>query len=192
MLTFHELEGERVRLLPLEREHAAPLFQAADDPRIGMHYPSSIRNMEETEAFIEKAIEGRKRGEQFPYAIFDKELQAFVGSTRYLRISEEHRNLNIGSTWYSPLVWRTRVNTEAKYLLLRHAFEAISMNRVEIITTPDNVRSQRAIERLGAVKEGVLRKKYRGLDYIVYSILDSEWQEVKSMLEGYLDASAYK
>jgi RimJ/RimL family protein N-acetyltransferase len=132
-------------------------------------------------------MEARDRKEQYPFAVFDKQLDKYVGSTRFLRISEENNNLNIGSTWYAPEVWRTRVNTEAKYLMLRHAFEALAVNRVEIITTPDNLRSQRAIERLGAVREGIFRKKYNNRDYAIYSIIDSDWQDVKHRLEGYLE-----
>jgi len=138
------------------------------------------------EGFVRKALDGRDRGEQYPYAVYDKGIGAYVGSTRFLRIAEEHRNLNIGSTWYSSEVWRTRVNTETKYLMLRHAFEKAEVVRVEIITSTDNLRSQRAIERLGAIREGILRKKYYGLDYVFYSIVSEEWPVIKARLEGYL------
>jgi RimJ/RimL family protein N-acetyltransferase len=191
MYAFAPLEGTRVHLLPLEEEHAQPLYEAARYPDIWTNYPLRIDTIEDMKSFIAKAIEGRERKEQYPFAVFDKQLNRFVGSTRYLRISEEHRNLNIGSTWYTPEVWRTRVNTETKYLLLGYAFETLGVNRVEIITTTDNLKSQKAIERLGAVKEGVLRNKYNRMDYVFYSILDSEWREVKRRLEGYLDDEKY-
>lgn len=84
-------------------------------------------------------------------------------------------------------MWRTRVNTETKYLLLKYAFEKLHVNRIEIITTTTNLRSQKAIERLGAFREGILRKKYNNLDYVIYSIIDSEWIDIKSRLEGFLD-----
>ena len=118
----------------------------------------------------------------------DETLGRVIGSTRYLRISEAHRNLNIGWTWYSPDVWRTAVNTECKYLLLRHAFEEWGAVRVEFITTTTHSRSQDAIERLGAVKEGIQRKKYNGLDYVVFSIIDEDWESVKSRLEAKLES----
>jgi Acetyltransferases, including N-acetylases of ribosomal proteins len=187
MYAFDKLEGKRIVLLPLLIEHLAPLFQAAIDPQIWELYPTTIRSIEDMQAVIHKAVEGRQRGEQFPYAVFDKQLDKFVGSTRFLRISVENNNLNIGSTWYAPEVWRTRVNTEAKYLMLRHAFESIHVSRVELITTPENHRSQRAIERLGAVREGIFRKKYNNRDYIIYSIIDSDWADVKQRLERYLE-----
>ncbi|RKP58003.1 N-acetyltransferase [Cohnella endophytica] len=187
MYSFTGLEGKRVKLVPLELEHSEPLFRCSRDPEIWAHYPFQINTMEEMLSFVNKAILGRERGEQFPYAVFDKESDEFVGTTRFLRISEENNNLNIGSTWYSPVVWRTRVNTETKYVLLKYAFEILQANRVEFVTSTDNVRSQKAIERLGALREGLLRKKYYGLDYYIYGIINSEWNAVKTRLENFLD-----
>lgn len=187
MYIFTGLEGKRVKLVPLESEHTESLFRCSRDPAIWAHYPLKINTIEEMAGFVGKALLGRERNEQFPFAVFDKEREEFVGSTRFLRISEENNNLNIGSTWYSPAVWRTRINTEAKYLMLKHAFEFLQVNRVEIVTSTDNVRSQNAIERLGAVREGLLRKKYYDLDYYVYSIIDREWNDVKIRLEASLD-----
>lgn len=191
MFIFNCLEGKRVKLIPLDKEHLLPLLNASSNPEIWTYYPITINTLEDMESFILKAIEGRNRRDQYPFVVFDKELNKIVGSTRFLRISEENNNLNIGSTWYSPEVWRTRVNTEIKYLMLIHAFEEIEVNRVEIITTTENHRSQKAIERLGAIKEGILRKKYNNLDYVIYSILDSEWHEVKERLEGFLGDEGY-
>jgi N-acetyltransferase len=186
MYPFTTLEGERVKLVPLEIEHIPLLFSNAQSPEIWSNYPISIQTLEDMSSFVHRALDARSMNEQFPYAVYDKELRQFIGSTRYLRISKENRNLNIGSTWYNPKVWRTRVNTEAKSLMLHYAFEILQVCRVEIITTTDNFRSQRAIERLGAVREGMLRKKYHGLDYVVYSIIDSDWPDVRAQLEGYL------
>jgi RimJ/RimL family protein N-acetyltransferase len=171
LYTFTKLEGTRVLLVPLQLEHTIPLFQVAQAPEIWEKYPLSIETIDHMNNFVAKALEGRARGEQFPYAIFDKQLNKFVGSTRYLRISEENNNLNIGSTWYNPEVWRTRVNTETKFLMLKYAFETLQVNRVEIVTSTENTKSQQAIERLGAVKEGILRKKYYNMDYIIYRAL---------------------
>jgi N-acetyltransferase len=187
MYPFTPLEGNRVKLVPLEVEHIPMLYSSAQSPEIWSNYPITVQTLDDMSRFVHRAIEARSRNEQFPYAVYDNELQQFVGSTRYLRISSENRNLNIGSTWYNPLVWRTRVNTETKSLMLHYAFETLQVCRVEIITTTDNFRSQRAIERLGAIREGILRKKYHGLDYVVYSIIDREWPEVRARLEGYLD-----
>jgi RimJ/RimL family protein N-acetyltransferase len=156
-----------------------------------MHYPTKINSIQDMESFVLKALDGKNRNEEFPYVVYDNDLEKMVGTTRFLRISERSRNLNIGSTWYSPEVWRTKVNTECKYLLLKFAFEQWEAVRVEIITTPDNIRSQRAIERLGAIREGIFRKKYNQRDYIIYSIIDDEWENVKERLEGFLRGERY-
>lgn len=185
-MIFTELIGDRVTLIPLSFDHTEALFECSRNPDIWIYYPTKINSLQGMESFVKKALDGKNRNEEFPYIVYDKELKKIVGTTRYLRISEQSRNLNIGSTWYSPEVWRTKVNTECKYLLLKFAFEQWAAVRVEIITTPDNIRSQRAIERLGAVREGIFRKKYNQRDYIIYSVIDDEWQHVKERLEGFL------
>jgi RimJ/RimL family protein N-acetyltransferase len=111
-----------------------------------------------------------------------------VGVTSYLNISQADRSLEIGGTWLTPAAWRTAINTECKYLLLRHAFETFGCLRVQIKTDERNLRSQRAIERLGATREGVLRKyqaTYTGYqrNTVIYSIIDTEWPKVKQQLE---------
>jgi len=191
MYTFSELEGERVKLVPLEMNHAVPLFECLRAPEVWGHYPFHIQSLEEMQAFIYKAIVGREQREQFSFAVWDKNLNEYVGTTRFLKISEQNNSLKIGTTLYSPKVWRTRVNTEAKYLMLQYVFETLKIVRVEIIASINNVRSQRAIERLGATKEGILRKKYNNLDYVIYSIIQSDWNDVKHRLEGYLNHMAY-
>lgn len=185
-MSFTVLEGKRVSLIPLELEHAGPLYECSRFPEIWEHLPVRIETRNAMESFVQAAIDERSRGEQFPYAVFDKETGAIVGMTRYLRISEQHRNLNIGWTWYSPAVWRTPVNTECKYLLLAQAFEDWGAVRVELITTTTHSRSRQAIERLGAVREGVLRKKYNGLDYVIFSVIDEDWPDAKARLERML------
>lgn len=185
-MSFAQLEGERILLIPLELEHAESLFQCSQSTLIWESLPTRIRNLNEMQTFIRKAILGREHGEEFPYAVFDKTLNRMVGMTRYLRISSVNKNLNIGWTWYSPEVWRTAVNSECKYLLLKYAFEEWEAVRVELITTTTHSRSQEAIERLGAKKEGILRKKYNGLDYVVYSVIDEDWYDVKSRIESFL------
>lgn len=191
MYAFYGLEGRRVKLIPLELAHTQALYDCSRYPEVWENYPTTISTIEEMEQFVLNALASREQGDQFPYVVFDKELNKIVGTTRYLRISEANTNLNIGSTWYSPIVWRTRVNTESKYLLLSYAFENLHVNRVEIITTTTNERSQKAIERLGAIREGLLRKKYNNLDYVIYSIIDSEWRDVKGRLERFLEDDYY-
>ncbi|WP_088102944.1 GNAT family N-acetyltransferase [Halalkalibacter urbisdiaboli] len=186
-MEFKRLEGKRVILIPLEMEHNEQLFQCAKQPEIWEFLPRKINLEKDMEEFVCTAIQGRERGEEFPYVVFDKKLDKIVGMTRYLRISKQNKNLNIGWTWYSSEVWRTGVNTECKYLLLQYAFESWQAVRVEIITTANHIRSQKAIERIGAKKEGVLRKKYNGIDYVFYSITDDDWKTVKNRLESFME-----
>jgi RimJ/RimL family protein N-acetyltransferase len=126
-----------------------------------------------------------------PFVIIDKESQKIVGSTRFYDISVPNKGLEIGSTWLTPAMWRTSVNTECKYLLLKHCFETIGTIRVQFKTDSRNIRSQRAIERLGAVKEGVLRNHMilpddYVRDSVYYSIIDREWPVVKLRLERFI------
>jgi RimJ/RimL family protein N-acetyltransferase len=141
------------------------------------------------EHWISKALKGLKAGTALAFVIVDLATQRIVGSTRYFDFSQRNRGVEIGSTWLSPSVWRTGVNTECKYLLLRHAFETLEMIRVQLKTHHLNVRSQNAIERIGATREGVLRNhvimpdgSYRHSVY--FSIIESEWPQVKANLEA--------
>jgi N-acetyltransferase len=151
---------------------------------------TTVRSREEMEQMIASAIQKREQGTDYTFVVINQE-NRIIGSTRYLDISQEHNSLEIGSTWYHPDVWRTRVNTECKYLLLRHAFETWNLRRVQIKTDSRNIRSQTAIERIGAVKEGTLRKdrKIAGgyvRDTVFYSILQDEWETVKMELTSKL------
>lgn len=186
-MVFCELEGKKIILKPLDIIHAEPLFYCSRNEKIWEKLPIHIKTLDEMKDFVLTAIEGRKAGDQFPYVVVDKATEHVIGTTRYLRISNIHNNLNIGWTWYTEEVWGTGVNTETKYLLLRQAFEQWNATRVEMITTTDHVRSQRAIEGLGAIKEGVLRKKYYNKDYVFYSIVDEQWITVKKRLESLLE-----
>ena len=183
------LTGDVVRLEPLQREHAEALFRAAQDPAIWsyMSYNPSV-SLATMHTWIEKALEGQVRGDEVPFVIVHLATNEVVGSTRYMTIVPQNRGLEIGWTWLTRAVRRTAVNTECKYLLLQHAFETLRAIRVQIKTDSRNLTSQRAIERLGAVKEGVLRNHvimpdgyYRHSIY--YSILDTEWATVKANLE---------
>ncbi|MBB3114601.1 RimJ/RimL family protein N-acetyltransferase [Paenibacillus phyllosphaerae] len=186
MNSTRQLAQRRVSLIPLESSHTKGLLACARHPEVWNYYPFKLESEEDVAAYVSKAIAAREQGEELPYVVWDHVLQQIVGCTRLLRISPKNRSLNIGSTWYMPKVWRTRVNTECKYMLLQYAFEEWGAVRVELVTTPDNLRSQRAIERLGAACEGLSRKRYNQRDYIVYSIIDDQWSSVKERLEGFL------
>lgn len=181
------LEGARVRLEPAGPEHLEGLYRASHLPEIWTYSPSYIGTFEDMQATMNGWMRQKELGTRYPFVIIDKDAGEIVGSTSYLDISPGHRKLEIGGTWLHPKVWRTRVNTECKYLLLRHAFEELKVMRVYFRTDVRNERSNRAIKRIGAQFEGTLRKDMilhdgRLRDTNVYSILDDEWEEVKAKL----------
>ena len=184
------LTGNLVRLESLQMKHATDLHRAAQDPTIWTYMTTTpIRSLTEMEQFIVTAMQEQERGVSLPFAIIDLAQEHAVGSTRYMDIKPHDRGLEIGWTWLSPSVQRTGINTECKYLLLRHAFEVCGTIRVQLKTHHLNFKSQRAIERIGAVKEGTLRNhvimpdgSYRHSVY--YSIIEGEWPSVKAGLEA--------
>jgi N-acetyltransferase len=181
------LEGRAVRLEPLAMSHA-PALSAVVEPDIFEHFNVVLSTPRDVQAYIADALEAAERGVERPFVIIDKETGTPVGSTRYLDIQRKHRTLEIGSTWLAKRVWRSRVNTEAKYLLLRHAFEDLKVMRVQLKTDRRNVRSRAAIERIGGRFEGILRHHMlvRGgvvRDSAYYGFVDTEWPEVKVRLE---------
>jgi RimJ/RimL family protein N-acetyltransferase len=190
-LIARELTGRYVRLEPLEERHKEPLSAAADDERIWEHTVSVARGPGFDEWFS-NALMLRDRGQEIPFGVRLGASGRLVGSTRFLNPVPRHKRVEIGATWYSPDVWGTVVNTECKLLLLRHAFEGAGANRVELCTDVLNRRSQAAIAKLGAVREGVLRSHMvvrhgRLRDSVLYSITNAEWSAVKATLEGNLE-----
>jgi RimJ/RimL family protein N-acetyltransferase len=184
------LEGRHVRLEPLTLAHAPDLLAAlAEDPSIWQWLPIEPPLMPaEMEAFVASAIAIQADGMTIPFAQVSRAEGRAVGSTRYLSISRKDLGLEIGWTWIGRRWQRTAINTEAKYLLLRHAFEGLGAARVQLKTDARNLQSQAAIERLGAVREGVLRKYQltrNGFirDTVMYSIVAAEWPAVKARLE---------
>ena len=184
------LEGEAVRLAPLEMSHA-PALAAVLEPGIFEHFNVVLSTLGDVEAYIAETLAAAERGVERPFVILEKETGSPVGSTRYLDIQRKHRTLEIGSTWLARRVWRSRVNTECKYLLLRHAFEDLKVMRVQLKTDRRNARSRAAIERIGGRFEGILRHHMlvRGgvvRDTAFYGFIDSEWPEAKARLEAML------
>lgn len=187
------LRGERVQLEPLELEHADALFAAAQDPAIWQFLPRALLARADLDAVVYEALIARDTGAELPFAIRDLQSGKIVGSTRYLAISAANRGVEIGWTWHHPSVWRTRVNSECKYLLARHAFETLGVIRLQLKTDQRNLRSQTAIARLGAVREGVWRSHMilpggYVRDTVFYSIIAAEWPAVKERLERVLQA----
>lgn len=191
------LTGQKVRLEPLQPAHAADLFQATqEDPDLWKYMlAGQPRSLAEMERLIAVTLHDQEAGVCLPFAIIDRARGNAVGETRFLNIQPQDRGLEIGSTWLAPSVQRTGTNTECKYLLLSHAFEDLGAIRVQLKTHHLNLRSQRAIERLGAVKEGTLRNhmimpdgSYRHSVY--YSIIADEWPRVKARLAASMQSYA--
>lgn len=182
------LEGKRVKLIPVDKKHVEGLFKAVDSEEVWRLLPTRMKSLEDIKNIVSEAIQLKENGTQLPFIVYDKDLDEIVGMTRLLNISKENRNLEIGWTWYASKVWRTRVNTECKYLLLTYCFETLNTVRVQFKVDTRNIRSNNAVKRIGAIKEGVMRKErilHDGYirDAAVYSIVDEEWPEIKNHLE---------
>jgi RimJ/RimL family protein N-acetyltransferase len=185
------LSGLRALLVPLEPEHLEGLAAAGAAPEIWAHFPWRLDTREAMQAHIERLLRERAEGNSLPFTIVDFETGLVAGSTRFHTISRENRSLEVGTTWLTPSVWRTRINTEAKYLMLRHAFEEWDVIRAQIKTNVSNLRSQAAIERIGFIREGILRQHWilpdgTVRDSVLYSMLAPEWPPAKHRLESRL------
>jgi N-acetyltransferase len=180
------LQGESVTLVPIRMDHVAGLWEAAKPEEIWTYMATKVRSQAEIEQMINTAISEREKGTQYAFTVLNDKNQ-IIGSTRFLETSTVHKSAEIGWTWYHPSVWRTKVNTECKLLLLELAFENWNLTRVQLKTDSRNIRSQHAIERLGAKREGTLRKD-RVIsdgyvrDTVYFSILRDEWEDVKEGL----------
>ena len=186
------LTGQFVRLEPLTEDHTAGLAAVGMDESIWEYMPyGAMSNEDDIRRWVRTILDRRAEGTDLPFVVMHKASGRVAGTTRYMEIRPEHNGLEIGGTWYGAEFRRTQVNTECKYLLLRQAFEELDCIRVQLKTDSRNERSQRAIERLGAVKEGMHRNHMILPDgyirhSIYYSIINSEWPQVKSRLEQML------
>jgi RimJ/RimL family protein N-acetyltransferase len=186
------LIGRFVRLEPISEAHIPDLAVAGADDTIWTYMPyGPVVTGAKMRGWVLDLLERQKRGGDLPFAVIHLRSGRAAGSTRYMEINRPHRWLEIGGTWYGKDYRRTAVNTECKYLLLRHAFEVLGCLRVQLKTDLRNERSQLAIERIGAVREGVWRKHMIMPDgyprsSVMYSILDDEWPAVKAKLEAML------
>ncbi len=185
------LEGRIVRLSPLTLDHHSALCEVGLDEELWKFSPFPIRNSSEMLSFIKDALESQAKGLALPFVTIEESTNTIVGSTRYGNIDATNLHVEIGWTWIARPWQRTAVNTEAKYLMLRHAFETLGCKRVEFKTDSLNERSRNAILRLGAQQEGIFRNHMvtstdRMRHSVFFSIIDSEWLEVKAGLEGKL------
>ena len=185
------LEERTIRLEPLSLDHLDALCEVGLDPALWNLSTTPMQTRDDMRAYIETALQWQKDGTGLPFAIYHTPESKYIGSTRYANAEHNHKRLEIGWTWIARLWQRTAVNTEAKYLLLRHAFETLGCKRVEFKTDSLNTQSRNALLRIGAKEEGIFRNHMitpsgRLRHSVYFSIIDSEWPEVKSRLEAKL------
>lgn len=188
------LEGEHVRLEPLSPAHEKALIAAAGDGELWNSTVTIVPSRTTMAAYIAATLNAQQQGREFPFVIIRKPSEQVVGSTRFFHIERDHRRLEIGYTWLAASAQRTAVNTEAKLLLLTHAFESLRCIRVELVTDVLNEQSRAAILRLGAKQEGILRNHMimpsgRHRNSVMFSIIETEWPEVRARLQARLGLS---
>lgn len=181
------LSGRAAQLEPLTLDHAPALTAVGLEPELWRWTPTAVATAEEMRTYISIALDEQRRGLALPFAIIHRASGKAIGSTRYASIDTGNRRLEVGWTWVTPAFQRTAVNTEAKLLLLTHAFEVLRMQRVEFKTDVLNEKSRNALLRLGAVEEGTFRKHLitasgRVRDTVYFSIIDTEWPAIKTRL----------
>jgi len=184
------LQTERLRLEPIGAQHLADLVEVADDPDLWQYMSfAELRNPLRLAAWLDLAQTERDRGDGVAFALVDTATGRAVGSSSLYDYSAPHRRVEIGRTWIARSYWRSWLNTEAKLLLLKYCFEDLGLNRVQLKTDARNVRSQQAIERLGAQREGVLRAHMvlpDGFvrDTVMYSVTARDWPEIRTRMDG--------
>jgi len=185
------LDGDFVRLEPMTLEHHGGLSEVGLDPEIWRYTLVVVKTPDDMRSYMESALDLQRDGNTLPFVTIERSSGRIVGSTRFGNYDPANRRIEIGWTWIAPPWQRTAINTEAKYLMLTHAFQKLGCVRVELKTDVLNTPSRKAMLRIGATEEGVLRKhslvwdgRYR--DSIYYSILDEEWPGVKQQLEKML------
>ncbi|KIF59049.1 GNAT family N-acetyltransferase [Pseudomonas fluorescens] len=182
------LQGQGIILRPLQYTDADALLRAAADGELWNLTVTVVPSATTVDAYLKKALDGREAGTAMPFVIVLKETGEVIGSTRFWKIDPLNRKLEIGSSWISARFQKTFVNTEAKYLMLRHAFEVLDCVRVQFTTDENNQKSRHAILRLGAQQEGIVRHERimpdgRKRNSVRFSIIDDEWPQVRLNLE---------
>ncbi|WP_085612842.1 MULTISPECIES: GNAT family N-acetyltransferase [unclassified Pseudomonas] len=182
------LQGQGIILRPLQYADADALLRAAADGELWNLTVTVVPSATTVDAYLKKALDGREAGTVMPFVIVLKETGEVIGSTRFWKIDPFNRKLEIGSSWISARFQKTFVNTEAKYLMLRHAFEVLDCVRVQFTTDENNQKSRNAILRLGAQQEGIVRHERimpdgRKRNSVRFSIIDDEWPQVRLNLE---------
>ena len=189
------LEGKFVRLEPMQMTHLEALCAVGFEASIWRWTIGKVTTKSEMQSYLETALDEQKRGVSMPFVTIEKSSNTIVGSTRFGNIDAKNKRVEIGWTWINPRWQRTAINTEAKLLMVAHAFETWKCIRVELKTDALNEKSRKAIGRIGAMEEGILRQHMitdsgRFRDTVYFSIIDSEWKEVKrNLLDKFKDSA---
>ena len=184
LFDFEELENERVRLEPLRESHYADLLPVAMHLELWKYTAASIKNENDFRIYFDQAMKEKSEAKAFPFVVYDKLNKCYAGSTRFASISKENKRLEIGWTWYAPALQGSGINKACKLLLFTNGFEKLDLNRIELKTSIYNLRSQKAMERLGALKEGIFRRHIVNADgtlrdTVYYSFIKEEWENIK-------------
>jgi RimJ/RimL family protein N-acetyltransferase len=184
----HLIHGRFIDLERFTNDHIPELESIAMDEKIWQNLPWNIKDKASFDVFIKELQAGNLNNQRVTYVIRNKTTRQVCGGTGFLNIEAINQQLEIGPTWLSPIVWGTKINVETKYLLLTHCFEQLNIMRVELRTRETNIRSQKAIEKIGGIKEGVLRCHRKNDDgtfrnTILYSLIQPEWPSTKMLLE---------
>ncbi|MEK4229476.1 GNAT family N-acetyltransferase [Solibacillus sp. FSL H8-0538] len=185
------LENDVVLLRRMTMDDVDSIALVGLDERIWPYLSVTLRTREDVEQYVKIAVTNQITDTEYPFVIIEKQTGKLVGSTRFMNISEQHKHLEIGSTWLIPNVWRTAINTNCKYLLLHYCFEELGLKRVQIKTDDENMRSKLAIARIGAKFEGILRQHMIRKDgtmrnTAMFSVVCSEWPETKGHIQKLL------
>ncbi|WP_338654360.1 GNAT family N-acetyltransferase [Sporosarcina psychrophila] len=187
-----QLYGDAVVLRPMTKNDVDGIYACCQDERIWTHMLDTLKTKEDVQTYIEQALVNRETGTEYPFVIVLRATNEIIGSTRFSDIATAHKQLEIGHTWLHPSFWRTNINTECKYLLLSYCFNQLQFQRVQLKTGHENSQSQKAIERIGAKKEGILRNHMIRTNgtvrhTVMYSVIEEDWPEVKQRIEGLME-----
>ncbi len=181
------LENERVRLEPLDPKHFEALNEIAQHKELWAFTSAKVNSKEDFERYFNEALTEKRNKQSYPFAVFDKKYNCYGGCTRFANISLPNKRIEIGWTWYHPTLQRTGLNRNCKFLLLSFGFETAGLNRIELKTSHFNLKSQKAMEQIGAVKEGILRNHMINedgtvRDTVYYSFIKEDWPQVKQTI----------
>ncbi len=181
------LENDFVQLQPLTEKHFPMLLPIAMEKSLWQFTSACIENEEDFKRYFDTALQEKNSGQAYPFAVFNKRLNQYAGSTRYGNIALTHKRLEIGWTWYHPAMQGSGINKACKFLMVQYGFEVLQLNRIELKTSLLNEKSQRAIAKIGATKEGILRKhmineKGEVRDTVYFSIVNGEWPMIRQTI----------